>query len=294
MNVSPILITGTSGHLGNKVIRKVATHHNVISISRHPLPDNSDKNIHKLSVDLLNYDQFSNNLINYTSIPTIIHIAGVTDTNGHGNFKDNIVIANNIVKIAKQKNTNHIIFISSNSVNYSDRPYAHSKKISEEIISESGIPFTILRPTMLLDPGSPEIKKIIKILTKSSIIPMINSGSQLIQPIFTNDLVNLIELCLNNKKSINKIYTVGGASAVSSKTLIYSVLPVSRDHKLAINIPLGIINLLIWLFKILKIENISDQLSVLTKDITVDNSPVTKELLWKPTPMDTVFNDYFS
>ena len=294
MSQSPILITGTSGHLGNKVIRKIATNNKVISISRHLPLYCAGKNVHRLSVDLINYEQLSNNLSQYPSVPTIIHIAGVTDTNGHGNFHDNIDMATNIVKLAKQKGTEHLIFISSNSVNYNDRPYAKSKKVAEDIISSSGVPFTILRPTMLLDPESPEIKKIIKMLTKSSIIPMINSGTQLIQPILTNDLVELIELCLNNKKSINKIYTVGGASAIPSKMLIYSVLPVSRDHKLTVNIPMGIINILIWLFKILKIENISDQLSVLTKDITVDNSLVTKELLWKPTPMDTVFNDYFS
>lgn len=292
--INKILITGASGNLGGHVIEQIDGQQLIVLDRNKKSTINRNLKLDRVTADLLDYEQVNNSLKQYREIPIIIHIAGITDTNrNHPNFNDNLKMTENIIKIAKSKTTAHIIFISSNSVNYSQRPYAVSKKLSEDLVVTSGIPYTIIRPTLLLDNSSPEIKKTMILFRKLPLIPVISHGNHLIQPIFTNDLVSFIKLCINNKISLNKIYTVGGESGITYKSFLGLIAIMTKSAKSNINIPPVLFDLLILMLKIFKQSSLVDQLTIMSQDLIVDNSKAMRELSWKPSTFDEV-SQYFT
>lgn len=285
-----ILITGASGNLGSIVLDRIPSSYKIVALVRDKPRIRVQKDTEFVGVDLLNRDSLFSQLKSIPNINVIIHIAGVTDSSPHPIFQDNVIMAKNIVSLAKKKHTQHIIFISSNSVNYSDRPYAISKKKAETIIINSQIPYTIIRPTMLINKNSVELKKIVSLVKSSPLIPLVNNGSHKIQPIYADDVSTAINVCINNKMTVNKIYTIGGKDIVPTKSLIHLACQLSNRRPLLLNIPQTIVLFILKMLDILKLTYLKNTLSPLIRDITVDNSIAINDLSWTPTSFDKIVN----
>lgn len=277
-----VLITGTSGHLGSRILSKISKRHRLIALSRSVVTIKETAGLISVKADLLDLNSLTSSLTPYKEIPLIIHVAGVTDTNSKNNFDDNILMAKNIVSVARLKKCQQIIFISSNAVNYSSRPYALTKKRAEEIITQSGVPYTIIRPTMLFDTDSPEVKKISQLCKDFPFIPLSDRGKNKVQPILTSDVVTFVELCLSQPVAYNKTYTIGGKDKISYHSFINLLFQINNIKKPIIYIPGFLFRFLKTTSKFLNLRSINDQMAIISRDITVDNHTATSDLDWHP------------
>lgn len=281
MTTKTILITGATGNLGSHVLKKLPREYSIISLTRK-------------SADLLDLSSLSSYLKKVSHIDIVIHIAGITDMTKNHHFSENIIMSQNLIQVSKEKGVKHFIFISSNSVNYSQRQYALSKLKVEEIIINSGIPYTILRPTLILSQNSPELKKLISFCKKTPFIPLVNHGRYLLQPTSTESISKAINLCLNNQIAKNKIYTLGGRKPVKTLDLVHLVQKLGGINKPILNIPGNFVLSILKLLKHLKINSVSNLLSMLVQDITIDNTPIIQDLHWQPTDFETISQELIS
>jgi len=151
--LNKILITGSSGFLGNYLLKYFERKLDCYGVSR------GDNNI-----DISNY----NCLRNVEFSPKIIlHVAASLTNEIENGFTSNVIGTFNICKFAKQKKTEHIIFISTISIynhleNQYYNNYALTKKQSEEVVvaycKEYGINLTILRLSQVYDTKKVAIK----------------------------------------------------------------------------------------------------------------------------------------
>ena len=274
-----ILITGSSGSLGKSVVDQITNHQYRLFCPK------------RRDADLLNEDQLFDYFKKLPPIYGIIHIAGITDTNvinNHSDLNDNIVMTKNIVDVGSKYQIKHFIYISSHSVNYSSRPYAKIKRICEEIVSQSGLTFTIIRPSVIFGPGSPELKRIINIVSKSPIIPLIDGGRQKCRPIFIEDVSKFISLCLKNPIAKNKTFTIAGSQIVTIKDIIQFVSNLVDKDRLLISIPIRLFNPLQKLINLFCPISIKSKLLIITEDAASNINQPTKDLNWTPLR----FSDY--
>ena len=78
-------------------------------------------------------------------------------------------------------------------------PYSLSKRAAEEIVTQSGVPFTIVRPTLVYgEKGGQEFDMYLDYLRKFPIVPFIGSGESLKRPVYVEDITEgLLALCDN-------------------------------------------------------------------------------------------------
>ena len=171
--------------------------------------ENGTKTVEASGIDLTKWEEVEK--LAEMEFEEIVHIAGVTSKNKENypeGFEENVIMMENMIRLAKVKKLKRIIFISSNSVNYRTDEYANSKRQAEELLIKSGLDYVILRPTLILGSASASTDKMKKWLNRLPFIPLPKRGEVCFSPINPTDLAKLIVKVIGSKN--RGIYTVGG------------------------------------------------------------------------------------
>jgi nucleoside-diphosphate-sugar epimerase len=104
---------------------------------------------------------------------------------------------------------------------------AKSKQVrlaAETTIENSGLKYTILRPTMIY--GSPRDRnmwRLIRFIRYSPIVPVFGDGNYLQQPIYVGDVAQAIVSCLCNEQTIGKSYNIAGKYPLTYNQVIDTI-----------------------------------------------------------------------
>jgi uncharacterized protein YbjT (DUF2867 family) len=97
-----------------------------------------------------------------------------------------------LIKAAKMAGVRRIVHISiTNPSSTSPLPYFHGKALNEKTVIESGISYSILRPTVLFGSEDILINNIAWLLRRFPVFAQIGDGKYKLQPVFVDDLAAL-------------------------------------------------------------------------------------------------------
>jgi len=111
---------------------------------------------------------------------------------------------------------------------------------AEEAVERSGLSWTILRPTMIYGSGRDRnISKLIRLISRSRIVPLPGGGSSLFQPVTSRDLAGCILSCLGTPASEGRAYNISGGSVHSLKEIVRMSAGMIGRRVLTPAVPLG-------------------------------------------------------
>ena len=212
-----VVVTGANGFVA-KNLRKFLINKkiNVISISR----KNFQKNTSEIKIISLQYDEkkLAKKLKNCSAV---IHLVGIGKQTVNSDFHTiNVLFTKKIIKLCKKVNIKKIIFFSGLGVSdKSTSGYFISKYLAEKEIINSGMDYTILRPSYIIGKGDLLTKHLQKQI-RSNLITIPGSGKFRLQPIFIEDVAKIIFQALYSKKYSNKILDLVGPQSVSFKNFV--------------------------------------------------------------------------
>jgi len=152
---------------------------------------------------------------------SLIHLIGIGKETPENSYQStNIELTKKIIRLCKKAKIKKIIYNSGLGVSKKTTlSYFISKLKAEQLIVNSGLDYTIFRPSYILgtdDLLSQNLKKQIK--KGSIIIP--GSGNYKLQPISVNDVVKIILQATTSKKFSKKIIDLVGPEIVSFKNFV--------------------------------------------------------------------------
>lgn len=140
--------------------------------------------------------------------------------------------ADGIIAALKSSDVHRAIFVSTTAI-YT-KLNAPSKKIrmaAECSIEDSGIDYTILRPTMIYGgPRDRNICRLIKYLHRYPVLPVFGSGEFLLQPIYVGDVAQALADVLKSSQTKNNSYNISGMHPCSYNDLIDIVSGQLNKH----------------------------------------------------------------
>jgi uncharacterized protein YbjT (DUF2867 family) len=218
---APILVTGGTGTLGRLVVpRLLDAGRTVRVLSRHP--GDPREGVEYVSADLSTGKGVDAAV---EGVEIVVHLAG--------SGKGDEVKARNLVDAAKQAGVRHIVYISVVGadripvVSGIDRAmfgYFRSKRLAEEIIAESGIPWTTLRATQFHDLVFTTAQQ----MAKMPVVPAF--GGVRFQPIDAGEVAaRLAELALGQPAGL--VPEMGGPRAYEMKDLVRDYLRAYGKHR---------------------------------------------------------------
>lgn len=97
-----------------------------------------------------------------------------------------------LFRCAKQAGVKRIVHIGVTRASVdSDLPYYRGKAIQEVMLKESGVPFSIVRPTLVFGKEDILVNNIAWLIRKSPVFPIFGSGRYRVQPVFVEDLAEI-------------------------------------------------------------------------------------------------------
>mgnify|MGYP001161342985 CR=1 FL=1 len=207
-----IVITGASGFVATN-IRKYLSEKNIelISISRNNFREfkNEQKIISKNYDDKIILPLIRNSY-------ALIHLVGIGNQSVETDFNTvNTEFTNHILNLSKKAKIKKIVYTSGLGVSpNTSSGYFISKFNAEKLIINSGLNYTIFRPSYIV--GKTDLfTKYLKKQIKNRIIEIPGSGTYSIQPIYVNDVVQVIFKSIIEPKFKNKIIELIGPDHIS-------------------------------------------------------------------------------
>ena len=242
-----ILITGSTGFIGNYLIPELSKNHKILGISKNK--KKSSKNFISNSIDIT-----KSKILLQNHFTKIIHMAAYSDVaycnlNPTKCYELNVKSTQKILEIAR-KNDSSFVFLSSSHVygNPKKLPlsetdichplthYASSKKMSEilcETYSQTyGLDIKIARIFSGYGPNSAKSNLIFNIFNQiiyNSKISLGNSSPKR-DFIFISDIISGLIKIINSKKRGFQIYNIGSGKSTSVKDLVKICLNLSNKN----------------------------------------------------------------
>ena len=151
-----------------------------------------------------------------------VHLAGVgsESVNQDSFVQVNIELTKTVINLCKKNNIKNIIYFSGLGVSKNSRSsYFISKFNAEQLIKNSGLQYTIFRPSYILGNDDYLTKNISKQLVKKQVL-VPGSGKFLLQPISIDDVCMCINAALHSSKFSNKIIDLVGPKEITFQNLI--------------------------------------------------------------------------
>ncbi|VAX29025.1 hypothetical protein MNBD_NITROSPINAE05-960, partial [hydrothermal vent metagenome] len=184
-----ILLTGASGGFGKRLIPALmAREKGNLRVLKHRAP-----------VELPGSEQVSgelgdlDSLMTATSgIDTVIHLAALTHSPDRENyFEVNARGTKNLITACVRNKVTRFLYMSSGAAHPEGGAYSESKLQAENIVKESGLQWTILRPREVYGTGGKEgVNQLIRWVRKWPVIPVVGNGCYAMSPVFLEDVIS--------------------------------------------------------------------------------------------------------
>ena len=214
--ISTITITGANGFVAKNLRNFLSKNHiKVIAIARKTFQKHHTETV-VYSKTLLEKG-LQNKLRNCDAL---VHLIGIGKQSSKYNFEDNIDLTKNMIKTCKKSGIKKIIYISGLGVTKNSRSdYFISKYKAEQEIINSGLDYTIFRPSYIVGKKDYLSKFILKQIKKGIVI-IPGSGKYHLQPIFVEDVAKIIVESISEKKFSNKILDLVGPEIIKFEDFV--------------------------------------------------------------------------
>jgi nucleoside-diphosphate-sugar epimerase len=221
MMARTILVTGSSGFVGRTLRTCLAdAPWRVLGMTRSARAADADL----VFGDLLAPEIYRNAL---KGVDAIVHLAALT---GKASTRDywrvNVEGTRALLAACKEAGVGHILYVSTIAAGYSDRrhyAYAESKLAAEALVRDSGLAFTILRPTIVLGADSPIWATLCRIV-RLPIIPLPQGARAVhVQPVDVRDVARAIKIVLTDWHFQGETLDIGGADPESITDFLKAV-----------------------------------------------------------------------
>lgn len=185
---------------------------------------------------------------------TVCHLAAVILAKRSSDYdRINLGGTRNALAAARAAGVSRFVYISSISVTYPVLTvYGRSKAAGEELVRNSGIPFTILRPTLVVEAtGGIEYMIFLRYIQSTPVVFLPGGGKCLKRPVRTADLVRGIASAALSPETVGRTYALAGSRVLSLADMTGIALLRQHKRKPIVNIPLGVCTALAWIKSIL-------------------------------------------
>ena len=251
-----VLVTGGAGVMGSVLVRRLSQAGKKVRVFTLP-GDPHVSRINDYASDIRFGDICRRTDVEglCDGVTTVYHLAAIIIAFDDSLYRRiNVDGTQHVVDEAKRAGVKHFIYVSSASVTYPrPTPYSLSKRACENIVKNAGVPFTIVRPTLVYDTqGGLEFDVFLDYLRTFPVVPFIGTGRAIKRPVFVEDINDAMLALCGNVKAHGKIYNFSGGEAISIREFSRFCLQLmNMGKKKIVTVPVWVCHVTAWIMGIL-------------------------------------------
>jgi NADH dehydrogenase len=199
-----------------------------------------------------------------------------------------------VVAAAKRAGIKRLIYISGAGTREGrSEPWFRAKLRAEKAVRESGMDWTIIRPSWVYGPEDVSLNKFATFARFLPFVPLIGMGNEKIQPLFVDDLARAIQLSLNNEKTFPKIFDIGGPEELTMKEIVRILLRTMGKSRILLPQPKFLMKILARFIQYLPGRPLTpDGVDFVTMEEKVDNSALLSTITLNLTRLEDGLSQY--
>ncbi|HWP44274.1 MAG TPA: NAD(P)H-binding protein, partial [Blastocatellia bacterium] len=276
-----ILVTGATGFTGRQVVPLLVERYRTVACLVR-------RSSNCAAIDLPGVTLLEGDLEDRASLEralqgkdTLVSIAYLVGRTEHGPR-----LAKNIVGACRVAGVKRAVFVSSASIFTTlSAPAKEAKLAAEDVVINSGLDYTILRPTMIYGgPGDRNMIRLIRFLQRYPVVFVPGDGEGLQQPVHVEDLAKAIADCLEVEATFGKAYNLSGACPITFNEIVDQSCLALGVKRIKVHLPLGLALLAARLLNMTRRRGWikEEQLLRLNEDKSIDHSEARRDFGFSP------------
>ena len=287
-----VALFGGTGFVGKYLLKSLINHnHEIYTLVRNGSENkiNDFDNINIINGSPNNQTSIEQTVMNCSAIIYNIGIIREFPSKGISYQKLHYEYAKNIIDKAKDYNIKHFILMSANGVKEKGTGYQHTKYLAEEYLKNSGLNYTIFRPSLIF--GAPKNDQEFCTQLRDTMIklpipaPLFFSGFNIFQagqfkmsPIHVENVADFFVKSIQNEKHYMQTYELGGLNEYNWKEIITHISLALKRKKWMIPAPATAVKLIALLLDRFKFFPITrDQITMLLEGNTCNSKDLFEQ-----------------
>lgn len=287
-----VFLTGSTGFVGKNMIRRLLTEGHAVRALDRALPGQGTRLLqgfrHEGDFQYVFGDVVSGRGL-YEAMngcEAAIHLVGIIAEKGSNTFEAvHHIGTRNVVEAAKRAGIRRFVHMSALGVRADGvAEYQRSKWRGEEEVRRSGIPFCILRPSLIFGPGDGFVTQMMAMMKQAPLFrPVPGDGSPKFRPIFVDDVTFCFARALTEEAVTNQTIDLGGADELTLNEVLQEIARCAGITKKAVHIPMPLMFAGAALARLLPNPPVTpDQLRMLQEGSTCDIMPMKRIFNFEP------------
>jgi NADH dehydrogenase len=236
-----ILITGATGFIGRALVRHLSETSQQVRVLLRSSPT-SPRLPRGVPVEVAVVSMQDERAVRAAlrGVDQIFHLATAGTEGRRGNLlKTDIEGTRVLAQEAASAGVERFIFLSHIGADRASAfPIQKSKGIAEEHIRKSGVPYTIIRSSVVFGPEDRFTTSLAQLLRAApGIFPLPSDGRSLLQPVWVEDLVTCLTWALQNPEMVKQTYEIGGGEYFTLRQLLELLMQITHTRRLLVPLP---------------------------------------------------------
>ena len=251
--MTTVLVTGASGFVGSHLLPELlGAGHRVVALVRtggagekvtRRIPPAYAANLELRTGDV---DHPATLPAALAGVDAVVHLAAIPrDWNGGRKLLAvNLGGTRNVIAAMEACGVRRLVHLGALGVeDREELHYARSKARAERAVMESGLDWTILKPSLLFGPGDGFFNIVAGLVRLSpGIVPVPGDGKSRFQPLHVADLALCLRLCLERPETVGQAFELGGPRIWTYREITAEVCRATGRRRVIIGIPAGVLS----------------------------------------------------
>jgi len=231
----------------------------------------------------------------------VVHLVGIIgEDTGHTFESVHVQGTENLVNEALKEGVRCFFYQSAlGASTKSKSAYMRTKALAEEIVMDSGMSYTIFRPSLILGPGDFFTKQMMELISMSPVVPIPGNGERKFQPIYIGDWIKCFFHILRKREARDRVYELGGPEYISFNNLVKLYMEVFGVEKKVMHIPLALAKRGVRLVGLAKRAGMKklpplsrDQLELLSEDNITGLDALKRDFGFEPMRIEEALREF--
>jgi uncharacterized protein YbjT (DUF2867 family) len=237
-----ILVTGATGFIGRALVRQLSDTGQEVRVLLRPSPRSPrlPKGV-PVEVSVVSLNDARGVRAALRGVDQVIHLASAAALGRRGSLlATDIEGTRTLAQAAKDAGIERLMYLSHVGADRASAfPIHKAKGIAEEHIRRSGIPYTIIRSTIVFGPEDGFTNNIATTLRLVPFLfPVPGEGRILLQPLWVEDLVTALVWSMQNPDTINQTYEIGGGEYFTFRQIVETIMTVTHTRRAFLPLPI--------------------------------------------------------